>query len=70
MNDNYIIVMRDDQFWLVGPFETQRAAGEWGSKDEHNPADDPRWQTIRLADPFLPVRIVPPHLTAMSDPPA
>lgn len=45
---HYIVVMRDDRLWLVGPFGTQQAAADWGADRANNPADDPRWQTIEL----------------------
>lgn len=45
----YIIVMRLTRYWLVGPFSSHEAAGEWARAN--NPADDPRWQTIDLVNP-------------------
>ena len=57
---HYLLVARDDHFWLVGPFDTQAVAGDWGSDPANNPEDDPRWQTIELADASAPVRIVAP----------
>jgi hypothetical protein len=57
---HYIMVMRDTKFWLVGPFDTQDSAGDWGSDPANNPTDDPRWQTIELADAGAPVEIIPP----------
>lgn len=59
-NDHYILVARDDRFWIVGPFPTNRAAAVWGHKRKNNPGDDPRWQTIRLAKPTARVRVVDP----------
>lgn len=65
MNHNhYIIVMRDTDFWLVGPFDTLDVAGEWGDDPANNPTDDPRWQTIKLADPSKPVRVLSPEQAA------
>lgn len=43
----YILYMRDDRAWLVGPFPDHTAAGAWGHAN--NPEDDPRWQTIQLS---------------------
>ena len=57
---HYIMVMRDDRFWLVGPFDSQANAGAWGSNPANNPSDDPRWQTIELKDATAPVEIIPP----------
>ena len=65
---HYLVVMRDQAMWLYGPFESQKAAGDWGSKSSNNPADDPRWQTIELFSdpsyyssfPMIPVQIIPP----------
>jgi len=56
----YIVVMRDDRFWLVGPFPTQSAAADWGDDPVNNPDDDPRWQVLSLGDPTAPVRISAP----------
>ncbi len=47
---DYIMVMRDSSFWLVGPFPDQKTAAEWGYDRKNNPEDDPRWQTIKLAE--------------------
>ena len=57
---HYIMVMRDDRFWLIGPFDTLEHAGTWGSDPINNPSDDPRWQTIELRDAGAPIEIVPP----------
>lgn len=57
---HYLLVARDDRFWLVGPFATYETAGKWGSDPVNNPADDPRWQTIQIADASAPVEIIPP----------
>lgn len=57
---HYIMVMRDTKFWLVGPFDTNSAAGNWGRDAVNNPSDDPRWQTIELADASAPVEVIPP----------
>lgn len=45
---HYILIMRDEHYFLVGPFCSNDDAGNWGR--DNNPSDDPRWQTIRLAD--------------------
>lgn len=57
---HYIMVMRDTRFWLVGPFDSQKSAGDWGSDLKNNPADDPRWQTIELIEPVGRVEVIPP----------
>lgn len=45
---HYLIVIRDDRFWLVGPFHTAATAIAWGDDPANNPADDQRWQPVRL----------------------
>lgn len=60
MPKHYILVMRHTKFWLVGPFDSHEAAGDWGMDPANNPDDDPRWQTIELADPSLPVLVLSP----------
>ena len=42
--------MRDNRYWLVGPFRDRSSAGEWGSDPANNPEDDHRWQIINLDD--------------------
>ena len=59
-NDYYLVIIRSERFLLVGPFPTHRAAADWGNEHGYGPDDDPRWQTIRLADPSAPVEIVAP----------
>lgn len=60
--NHYVIIMRDADYWLVGPFSSQATAAAWGGGRENNPEDDPRWQTIRLDDPSKPVRVVSPAI--------
>lgn len=57
---HFIVVMRDQDIWLVGPFPTQAAAAEHGRTS--NVDDDPRWQTIELDDAIsgTPLRIETP----------
>jgi hypothetical protein len=57
---HYILVARHDRFWLVGPFDSNESAGNWGRDPVNNPSDDPRWQTIELADAGAPVEVIPP----------
>lgn len=45
-----VMIVRDDRYWIVGPFTSQQQAGKWGS-GVYGLDDDPRWQTIQLADP-------------------
>lgn len=57
----YILKTEDDGFYLIGPFEPGPAAGEYGRGMQHQEwGDDPRWQTVDLADPNAPVRVVAP----------
>jgi hypothetical protein len=56
---SYIMVMRDDRFWLVGPFNSGEGAVDW--IDNNNPEDDPRWQVLELADPHAPVEVILPE---------
>lgn len=56
---HFIMVQRDDRYWLVGPFATQAEGGKWAC-DTYALEDDPRWQTIELAGPSA----APPVLTA------
>lgn len=59
---HYVIRMRDTSYAVVGPFETQAAAAEWGRRDQDLGGDDPRWQVLQLADPHA-VRVVRPDWT-------
>jgi len=64
---HYLLVSRDDRFWLVGPFDTAANAGAWGHDPANNPADDPRWQVLELANAQAPVEVIPP-LQPMASP--
>lgn len=57
---DYLMVMRDDRFFLIGPFDTGENAGNWGCDPANNPHDDPRWQVITLTNPQAPVEVIPP----------
>lgn len=47
---HYIVLMRNSRLWIVGPFETVDALGEWGDRIQRRGHDDPRWQSIELPD--------------------
>lgn len=57
---HYLLVARHTRFWLVGPFDTYENSSAWGVDPANNPGDDPRWQTIELADPSVPVEVIAP----------
>lgn len=57
---HYLMIQRNTEFWLVGPFDTYEDSCGWGSDGRNNPHDDPRWQTIALADVAAPVRVMAP----------
>lgn len=59
--NTFILVMRADRFWLVGPFKNASEAGRWGARKKNNPLDDPRWQVLTLANPGANVRLVSPE---------
>jgi len=63
--NHFIMVMRNDRYWLVGPFDTHDAAADWGCDPVNNPGDDPRWQTIQLAGPGAPPEIRSPSAGPM-----
>ena len=45
----HILVVRDTKFWVVGPFDNEDDASNYGHA-HYAPGgpDDPRWQTIEL----------------------
>lgn len=55
----YIMRVRDQGFCLVGPFGSEDDAFLWGAHDQMKSGDDPRWQTLRLAQ-------VPPGVLLVS----
>jgi len=55
----FLMVMRDTSAWLVGPFVSQAVAARWGYS-AYSPDDDPRWQTIWLANPAEPLPLISP----------
>ncbi len=57
---NMVLMIREDRYFFVGPFETAAAASRWGSAPANNPADDPRWQVVRVPPgPLAPAIINP-----------
>lgn len=56
---NYLLCWSHDDVWLVGPFSVYEDSVEFGRKQQAELGDDPRWNTIELADPFG-LRIVTP----------
>lgn len=47
---HYIVVLRNEDGWVIGPFETQDAASEWADKHWKSRSGDPRWQVVALPD--------------------
>lgn len=47
---DYIVVMRDQDMWLLGPFSDMDALVAAGHKVQDEDDDDPRWQSIELPD--------------------
>ncbi len=43
----YAVCMRDNAYYLVGPFDSYGALRVWGDVERDN-GDDPRWQSIEL----------------------
>ena len=57
---HYIVLTRHEDLWLVGPFPSNDAAADYGATVAISHwEDDPRWQTIKLADTFG-LRVEPP----------
>lgn len=53
----YVICMRDDRYYLIGPFDDQAKMRAWGD-EELKRTEDPRWQSIELSDDaLLPIRL-------------
>jgi hypothetical protein len=64
----YIIVMRDTKFWLIGPFASQKDAADYGIQYlAPGGEDDPRWQTIRwqlntfASDTYIGAKVYTPN---------
>ena len=49
--------MRDDHYFIVGPFGSELEMQDW-SDWNIDQGDDPRWQSIKLADPGAVPRIM------------
>ena len=58
-HDHYIIRLRDTSYTVVGPFPSEAAAAAWGTRDQAEDGDDPRWQVIRLGDPHVVTVVAP-----------
>ena len=49
----YIVVIRAADIWLVGPFPSEKAAGDYGAVAERQRWDnDPFWQAIELENTY------------------
>ena len=64
MEHNYIIRIRDAAFDIVGPFANQTELSAWGTKNQAESEDDPRWQSVYLSDPDKAVRVSTPEEAA------
>lgn len=42
---------------LIGPFDTEKAAGEWGADPANNPFDNPCWQVVNLEAEPLTIKL-------------
>ena len=60
MQHNYIIRIRDSGYSIVGPFDSREALRAWGEADQAASGDDPRWQSVYLADPGAAPGVVAP----------
>lgn len=47
-NPDYILVMRDENYWLIGPFGPGEAQ-IWAAKYWNRAKGDPRWQVLSLS---------------------
>lgn len=57
---HFVMIVRDTRFWLVGPFNEEAVASEWGHANAAGAAGDDRWHVIELAEPHAPPRLVAP----------
>jgi len=55
-----IIRIRDDGYSIIGPFASRDALVAWGIKDQAESGDDPRWQSVYLADPAAAPKVIAP----------
>lgn len=55
----HILVIRDTKFWLVGPFNDEDDASNFGQA-HYAPGgpDDPRWQTIDIPNTYSAIGAV------------
>jgi hypothetical protein len=61
MEHNCIIRIRDDSYSIVGPFASRDDLVAWGRKDQAESGDDPRWQSVYLADPHARPTVLKPQ---------
>jgi hypothetical protein len=64
MEHNYILRMRDTAYDIVGPFASKDELSAWGAANQAASEDDPRWQSIYLADPTALPRVLTPEQAA------
>ena len=59
MPHDYIIVMRDTHYCIVGPFDSVHAVNAWAATYARY-VNDTRWESITLADPHAAPRVLAP----------
>lgn len=57
--NHYVMIQRNDRYWIVGPFHSEIDAGTWGAAT-YDLDSDPRWQTIQLDDPAAAPTVMHP----------
>ena len=61
MEHNCIICMQDDAYEIRGPFDSREALVAAGEKWQAEHDDNPRWQSVYLADPHEAPRVIAPE---------
>lgn len=59
--NHFVLVVRDDNAWAIGPFDTQDTARAWAKANWDEGAGDPRWQVLALPNSMIATIIPSPN---------
>ena len=64
--NTYLVVVRNDYYYLVGPFADNKTATLWAEERENNPSLDGRWIVCQLNNPDQAPMLYPPDMSIIT----
>jgi hypothetical protein len=65
--NQYILIVRDTGYCLVGPFKSEAELNRWGKVYAGGPAGDTRWSGVILAEPDVAPPVFTPKAAATAE---